>query len=119
MSFDQSKIGETKYEDPVPGCNGHLFPEIKCFRCNWKGHYANKCEIVNTGMMGVQQGVTFTHGKETVLIKDTWILLDSCTIDSCTNKMSYLQYVKDCNYDEMLHLKTTAMQPCAVPIFEI
>ena len=38
--------GKGDSEDLVPGTNGVLFPKIRCYCCNYFGHYADRCEVV-------------------------------------------------------------------------
>jgi len=54
MSFFQSTPDPASYrlgkgvgnkDDPVPGIDGVLFNDVRCFRCNYWGHYANKCGV--------------------------------------------------------------------------
>ena len=38
--------GNTDPNDLVPGTNGGMFKNIRCFRCNHFGHYADRCGVV-------------------------------------------------------------------------
>ena len=73
------------------------YPEVWCYRCNHFSYYENNCfepENNNGQQVEQQQGTTLaqegiqleqnkgTHHS----IKQSWILLDSCSTDTCTNK---------------------------------
>jgi len=95
--------------DLVPGTNGVLFKNVRCYRCNYFGHYADRCSVVlmqkkissdaqtsvdddtssnasrdSVGFSFYQMNVTLTQVNETDRykgLKTTWVLLD--TQSSC------------------------------------
>ena len=98
-----------------------MYPNIRCYKCNKFEHYSDKCpeednnangNSVNgntdvTGANGynaVQMGIQCEQGTGN-FFKQTWVLLYSCSTDSCTNNPQFLHDIQDCDpmKEMMLH----------------
>ena len=78
-----------------------------------KGNYANNCpeeskvdDEEQEGMMSVHMGVQLEQLVSEGMLKPSWILLDSCSTDSCTNNRSMMESLEDCKKGERLVLST-------------
>ena len=66
----------------VPGRNKILHKEIRCYSCQRNGHYSDQCPN-QTGTNLTQVVVILTNICEA--IKNTWVLLDTCSTNSVSN----------------------------------
>ena len=48
-------LGTKRYTN-IPGSEGELIEQIKCFECNKMGHYTNSCAVVNEDLQLIQMG---------------------------------------------------------------
>ena len=79
---------------PIPGTDGKLLPEARCYNCGRLGHISPTCgEASAVGFQGVQsEGNT---GLPT-LMKDSWLLVDSGSTFSSVANHHILQQCTSC-----------------------
>lgn len=63
-------------------------------------------ENEDTGGSCENDNIFLDHQGETVLAKKSWVLLESCSTDSCTHDESILESVRVCEPEEELTLNT-------------
>ena len=85
--------------DIVPGKYGKLYMHIECYACHSYEKFTDQCpdkkpKSVNLGMIGV---MLIQNG---AVIKRTWILLNTCSIDSVTKNLDYVGDVNNFAEDE-------------------
>ena len=69
----------------VPEIDGETFSSITCFRCQFKGHYKDKCPYATQiGIVSMHVGYTFTQGGLFNIPKG-WLLLDTCSTCDVSN----------------------------------
>ena len=109
--------------------NGTIHHKIRCYWCNRQGHYSDQCtktkenksgnsrnnknndsvnedrKGANTGEKAVQFVFQCEQGKENYL-KTTWVLLEHCSTESCTNNPQFLNNIDNCVSTEKLRLHT-------------
>ena len=72
----------------IPGVDGKLFKNVKCFSCNNFGHYANECpnqtasSDANNKNISANKGFSFTQFEHNIMQVDhqlnpSWVLLDT------------------------------------------
>jgi len=94
---------------PVPGTDGNTHPNIQCFACKNKGHYANMCPkedevqffqstVNDDSTAGQETDFTFTSvvGSREMTIPKTWVLLDSQSTVSVFCNAKLLQNIRPC-----------------------
>jgi hypothetical protein len=122
---------------PVMGVNGIMHGQIRCFRCNNLGHYSDNCpspegRVQNQGQVGVnaiqnenkpginavQNGNKGEDAENENNVRDSnegslnrdWILLDTCSTNSCTNNRKMIRNIRPCDKNEILELETNGGQ---------
>ena len=80
--------------DTVPGKDGNLYSNTECYTCRSYGHFFDQypdkeTKAIHIAMIGV---ILMQNGNA---INKTWILLDTCSTDSVTNNLDYVEDVKN------------------------
>jgi Zinc knuckle len=94
----------------VPATDGTVSPEVRCYKCDRSGHYANQCpSTTNVQLLHFDDGkhnsinssisnANFTfHQQEnvpTALIPDHWVLLDTQSTVSVFKNKSFLSNIR-------------------------
>ena len=119
-SVSSSNVDETASpgsNDPVPGTDGRLLPNIKCYNCQAKGHYAGQCPFQDArqGMNGssfIQYGFCHTQSCKDVaesssnVIDKNWLLLDTCSTHNVCANVDLIDGLRSCDDEETLHIVT-------------
>ena len=87
----------------VPGHNEILHDEIRYYSFQQNSHYLDQCPN-QTGTNLAHVGVILTH--RCVDIKDTWVLLDTCSTNSVSNNMDLVREIITCKNYEKLTVST-------------
>ena len=88
------------------GKNGETFPDILCYACRIKGHYADQCPSAD-GTILAQVGVILTQqSSNRSSIKKSWILLDTCSTHSVTNNSQMVTDIRKCHEKDKLMVAT-------------
>ena len=103
----------------IPGNNGILHQDIRCYSCNRNVHYSDLCpnRNNNNGNQGVDAAKKGENNEEqgeepdgnqqgANTLNNNWILLDSCSSDSCTNDLKKVANLNECEGNEILELHT-------------
>ena len=86
----------------VQGTDGELHPDVKCFGCNFSGHYRNKCPYVTqSGAISMHVGVVFAN-PGTFTIPDHWLLLDTCSTCNVAKNPDIVSKIRECIPGERL-----------------
>ena len=105
---------------PVPGTDGRLKPDILCYNCNRKGHYAGQCleedrrgqdgsTSVQIGSIMVQADSNQDNSDDDFYsgnINRDWLLLDTCSTHCVGCNENILSDIRACEEDEVLHITT-------------
>ena len=89
--------------DPVPGRDGILHSQTKCFACSKFGHYSDNCPNLR-GVNVAQFGISLTQNMEK--LESTWILLDTCSTHSVSNNKNLVTNITECPEAERLVMST-------------
>ena len=91
----------------IPGDNGILHQDIRCYSCNRNVHYSDQCpngndnkgnqgvDAANQGVNKEEQGVEPDGNQQGAnTLNNNWILLDSCSSDLYTNNLKKVANLK-------------------------
>lgn len=96
-------------ETAVPGTNGVVREDTRCYKCNKIGHIATFCPSTN-GVAMIQLGISLAQrekdGKS--LIPPTWVLLDTCSSTTTFCNRDLFKDIRDATSDEMVLLFSDA-----------
>ena len=102
-----TRKNEDNSDEIVPGRDDETKSNIKCFECQFHGHYRGDCLYEGrVGVITVQLGHIFTQEEEMVDIPKSWVLLDTCSVVSVTNNTNLVTNIRDCEHHEYLKAMT-------------
>ena len=81
---------------PVPGTDGILHENVKCYRCKGFGHYANGCPVSPDELQLLQSTTSsgFSFAQAAVSLPKSWVLLDSQSTVSVFCNRSLLMNIR-------------------------
>ena len=103
-------------EQLVPGRDGITYENVTCWTCRRRGHYSGSCpgndnqndEVAESNEQGVNllQGEVEEQSGAQISLPNSWILLDSCSSDTCSNNKQMVKNIRKCRPNEVLELET-------------
>ena len=87
----------------TPGRNGETHETVRCYGCRGMGHFAGQCPRQN-GVNLAQIGVMLAQKHNE--IKNSWVLLDTCSTNSVSNDTSMVTNIVNCDKKNVLTLAT-------------
>ena len=90
----------------MPGKNGVVHDDIKCYAYQTLGHYAYQCTR-QTGTKFAQTVIMFSQGQNG--IKNTFLLLYTCLSNSVSNNPIMVKNVDKYNNNEILMVQTNVV----------
>ena len=103
LMFTQTEDGGN--DQPVPGRDGTILLDKRCFRCQKRGHIRPNCsEVAQTGLL--QLRYNFVQSDDHDVIPKSWILLDTCSTSSVGNNPKLVHNIVDCPKSDQLTLVT-------------
>lgn len=96
------RSGDTQRDtDLVPGTDGVTHPGITCYGCNKTGNYSGQFTEKN----GTKRRGNMLAQNRTV-INNNWLLLDTCSTNTVTNKFFFVKNLRKCSKWELLTVDT-------------
>ena len=90
----------------MPGKDGQLYKHTECYTCHSYGHFSDQCPGKKTKAMNIENiGVMLMQTGD--VINKTCILLDTCSTDSVTKYLYYVEDVKNCSKEKYLTVLIT------------
>ena len=108
-----TQLGEDNRGEVVPGSDGIIIADKKCFKCNKFDHITWNCTLNEKPIQGkkgigmLQQGISLFQKYNTdEVISKTWILLDSCSTDTVFKNPDLVANIRTGTADEELRMLT-------------
>lgn len=100
--YSYSRTNDNNSDEIVAGTDGAIFHNVKCYGCQFHGHYRNMCPYATrTGVVAAHVGYMLAQGGYFNIPK-SWLLLDTCSTCNVSNNPTLVSNIRTCMPDEML-----------------